>query len=124
MSARAITPPLFLFTTPGLQPRTAPLPADVRFTTSRTMAPPVASRVPSLNAEARRALAELNDLGAALGENVTAVEARRAFRRLARRYHPDRHPGSDEHARAVLARRFAAVCDHYRVLLAEIDASH
>jgi hypothetical protein len=40
-----------------------------------------------------------------------------AFRQLARRWHPDRHPQAGELTRAALCRRFAQIADAYRELL-------
>jgi len=41
---------------------------------------------------------------------------RRAYRKLARRYHPDRHQGCGAAERERLARLFAEATDHYRLL--------
>jgi curved DNA-binding protein CbpA len=62
----------------------------------------------------------LNALGAGLGEDLSATTLRRAFRRLARRYHPDRHPESSPAELEHLARLFAEATDHYRVLAAAL----
>jgi hypothetical protein len=64
----------------------------------------------------RRALVALNDLGAGLGESPSPSTLRRAFKRLARRYHPDRHPGSSAAEQERLARVFVEATGHYRVL--------
>jgi hypothetical protein len=42
---------------------------------------------------------------------------RAAFRQLARRWHPDRHPDAGELTRAALCRRFAQISSAYRELL-------
>jgi hypothetical protein len=42
---------------------------------------------------------------------------RAAFRQLARRWHPDRHPGASEQARTVLCRRFAQISGAYEHLI-------
>jgi len=68
----------------------------------------------------RRALVALNDLGADLGDSPSFGALRRAFKRLARRYHPDRHPGASPAEQAHLARLFVDVTEHYRVLVAVI----
>jgi hypothetical protein len=63
------------------------------------------------------ALEALRTLGAdSLSPDFTDAELKSAFRRLARRFHPDRHPGSSDGERAQLARSFAAACDAYRTL--------
>jgi hypothetical protein len=59
----------------------------------------------------------LRSLGAAtLASDFTDAELKRAFRELARTFHPDRHPGTTETERARLARAFASLCDAYRTL--------
>ncbi|MES1255461.1 MAG: hypothetical protein ABUS56_07635 [Acidobacteriota bacterium] len=67
------------------------------------------------------ALATLNRLGAGLAQDFTVRELRSAFRTLARRYHPDRHPGGTPYEAAQLSRLFADVTGHYRRLLALFD---
>jgi hypothetical protein len=42
---------------------------------------------------------------------------RRAYRTLAHRYHPDRHPASSPAERERLARLFAEATEHYRLLI-------
>jgi hypothetical protein len=65
----------------------------------------------------RQAVDALRALGADLPpDTFTHAELRSAFRTLARRFHPDRHPGSPDAERARLARSFAAACDAYRTL--------
>ncbi len=63
------------------------------------------------------ALGRLIDLGARLGDDYSEHELRRAFRQLARDYHPDSHPGCNEFERARLSRTFATVHEAYRQLL-------
>jgi hypothetical protein len=65
----------------------------------------------------RHAFVVLRGLGAgSLTERFTNTELRSAFRELARRFHPDRHPDSSESERAQLAHSFATACDAYRTL--------
>jgi len=71
-----------------------------------------------LTGEQQRALAGLIALGARLDADFTPRELQSAFRSLARRYHPDRHPGSTDAERTTLSQQFAAVLDHYRRLCA------
>jgi len=71
-----------------------------------------------LMARERRALRELIALGADLRPDFTVHELRRAFRILARRYHPDCHPDNGEAATAELSRSFAALAENYRCLKA------
>ena len=61
------------------------------------------------------------DAGAALAPAFTANELKRAFRRLARDLHPDRHPATSEVERNRLGAAFAAVRDNYLRLLALFD---
>jgi len=70
-----------------------------------------------LTPEQQHALDMLRRLGAdSLTDRFTNGELKSAFRVLARRFHPDRHPGSSDAERARLARSFAATCDAYRTL--------
>jgi DnaJ-domain-containing protein 1 len=46
------------------------------------------------------------------------IEIKRAYRRLARSFHPDSHPTASEEERRALARRFQAVTEAYRALVA------
>jgi hypothetical protein len=65
----------------------------------------------------RLAVDALRALGAdPLCDDFTDAELKSAFRVLARRFHPDRHPASSDAERARLSRSFAAACDAYRAL--------
>ena len=82
--------------------------------------PPVpAIRLTRLEA---RAVEALNRMGAGLDDRVSLDTLRRAFRRLARRYHPDRHPGTSAVEQDRLARLFAEATDHYRLLAAALES--
>jgi len=70
-----------------------------------------------LTAAQQEALGVLRTLGVGwLCDGFTDAQVKSAFRHLARRFHPDRHPGSTAAERASLARSFAAACDAYRTL--------
>jgi hypothetical protein len=86
---------------------------DTRF---RPAPPPRPRR--TLSARQDRALRSLVELGAPLDDAFTDAELRSAFRALAMRYHPDRHPGSSAADVSGLAARFAALTDAYRELVA------
>lgn len=76
--------------------------------------PPRPPRV--MTAAQRDAARRFTELGADLPADFTDEELRRAFRALARRWHPDRHPGASPAEHARLARTFAAVMTAYRCL--------
>jgi hypothetical protein len=130
---QAVAPNPFLFTTYAVPtfarvaPAASPA-ADLRF---RSIAAPTAAPVPSpeplrplrtLAPREQRALRQLIALGADLRPDFDAVELRRAFRILARRYHPDRHPDSTEEVKAGLSRTFAELAENHRCLLAVLES--
>jgi hypothetical protein len=73
----------------------------------------------------RDALAWLRQCGEAdLPDDFTPEELKRAYRRLAWRYHPDRHVGADQAVRTALAVTFHRIHDAHRLLsLAPVQAS-
>ncbi|HUU33595.1 MAG TPA: hypothetical protein VMW48_06000 [Vicinamibacterales bacterium] len=84
---------------------------------------PVESSVARLPARAltpaqARARDGFNALGGRLGADFTGRELRTAYRLLAHRLHPDRHPACSAIERARLTRDFATAAGHYQVLLA------
>jgi len=106
---------------------TAPSPSAKSADTGRFDAPtPVEVRRPvrTLTPVQQRALDGLNALGAALTSGFTAHELRRAYRQLARRVHPDRHPHATAQERERLSRTFADATDNYRRLLALVEPRH
>lgn len=72
----------------------------------------------------QRAFDLLTRLGATLAGDFSADELRREYRRLAQRYHPDRHGDAGVSERAALARRFAEASDGYRCLRAVVEPRH
>jgi len=129
-SNRPITPPLFVFGDTGHtgQRHVHPVSYDSALFDAPSHGPtsyaateePPAWRVQPapivLAPHEQEALAALNVLGAGLDEGLSPTDLRRAFRRLAHRYHPDRHPGSSHTEQERLARLFAEMTDHYRLL--------
>jgi hypothetical protein len=92
---------------------------------SRPVTPPLLSLELPLTASRRTAVEPLRPAPPArltaldrqtLDEARTPDALRRAYKQLARRYHPDSHPGctAAEHAR--LSRLFTEATEHYRVL--------
>lgn len=63
-----------------------------------------------------RQLAALRVLGVPLGSDTTAIK--RAYRQLARNYHPDLHPQASDDERRRLAARFVEVTAAYQTLVA------
>jgi hypothetical protein len=76
-----------------------------------------AAPVRRLTAAQRNALRLLRRLGAIdLDPGFSDRQLRRAFRTLAKRFHPDRHPASSATEKEGLAWTFASVCTAYRDL--------
>lgn len=104
-----VPPHPFLYSTPT---------ASRRFAAYRTETVAGGPVRRELSARERAALDALVAFGSTLSTTFTAAELRGAFRTLARRYHPDRHPGAGTQHQAQLARTFAEIVTHYRVLAA------
>jgi len=64
----------------------------------------------------------LNQLGAGIGVDSSVGELRSAFRMLARRYHPDRHPDASVVDRHRLAWQFTTIRNSYKTLLTALDS--
>jgi len=77
-----------------------------------------------LTADQQRALRSFLALGGVVADDFTAHELRREFRRLAHRYHPDRHLDAAPAERARLARQFADATESYRCLAPVVAARH
>ena len=83
--------------------------------TARAVRPSAVVRIE--NMQQRLALAEFAEAGVPPDARDVPLEALRdAYRRMARAYHPDRHPSDSESARAGHAARFARVAAAYRIL--------
>jgi len=128
-----VTAPLYTFTPPPLPNRFWATPGPyqrARAASSQDLDGAVQDtrsesddRLPAEPRAARRlkpaeqsALQTLVKLGAALDVSFTARELRTAFRSLAQRYHPDRHPGANEAERTRLGQTFAELTSAYGVL--------
>ncbi len=91
----------------------------------RMVPPPPAPRPVRVLTDAQRGeLLALQRSGAALTPDFTVAELRREYRKLARRFHPDSHPGCSPAAAESLSREFAAVTASYQRLLASVDPRH
>jgi DnaJ-domain-containing protein 1 len=80
---------------------------------------PAARRAPPREREPAadpRQLAALRVLGVAPGSDTTVIK--RAYRQLARHYHPDLHPDASEAEKRALAQRFVEVTAAYQLLVA------
>jgi hypothetical protein len=90
-NSRPLTSPLFAFELPLTATRRAPVD------------PPLPVHLTALERQA-------------LDDARTPDALRRAYRTLAHRYHPDRHPASSLAERERLARLFAEATEYYRLL--------
>jgi DnaJ-domain-containing protein 1 len=99
----------------------APLPAS-QFLASRRRARGGGAAPPARPSCARSSAPDPTSAAAreALGVSSAAdvPEIRRAYRRLARAYHPDLHPSADDDERRTLAARFHAITEAFRTLVA------
>jgi hypothetical protein len=77
-----------------------------------------------LDADQRRAFDRLISMGSALPAGFTAEDLRDEYRRLARRFHPDRHARCTALERAQLARCFTEVADACRRLRPVVEPRH
>lgn len=92
--------------------------------TARSLPPPVASRGPAmpprprlaLSTSGREALERLRQWGADLPDDFTADELKRAYRHLARQFHPDHHATASAATRAALGSAFHQIHVAYRQL--------
>ena len=84
-------------------------------------AAPAGQRLQPRTSTEHEAFRTFQDAGAALAPAFTAPELKRAFRRLARDLHPDRHPTTSDVERNRLGAAFAAVRENYLRLLAIFD---
>jgi hypothetical protein len=98
----------------GQRPRPAPQPLQPpEFLHGRQRRRDVArSAARSPETSRQRALGLLGLCGEPTAEAIGS-----AFRQLARRWHPDRHPAAGELTRAALCRRFAQIAEAYRELM-------
>jgi hypothetical protein len=119
---RFVPPNPFLYTKPLLHFRASAYGSIARPADASRLTVPVMPTLPPrrprrLTKRQRRALDELVGLGADLHADFTDRELRSAYRTLARRYHPDRHPASSETEKARFARVFADLNENHRRLL-------
>jgi hypothetical protein len=107
----------------------APRAEGARFASSAPVVEPPPARPTVAPAPPRRRLTPAQqrsldafvDAGVPLGPDFSADEVRSAYRRLARRYHPDRHPLASDAEKAALSRRFVAITTDYDVLLTALE---
>jgi hypothetical protein len=100
-------------------PRPAQAPAPLRpseFLHGRRRSRDAAAAPPPRRSEMEPSRAQSLRLLGLQGE-PRADDVRAAFRRMARQWHPDRHPGVSEPTRAALGRRFAQITGAYEHLI-------
>ncbi len=76
-----------------------------------------------LTAAQQRSLDAFVQFGARITQDFSGPELRSAFRGLARRYHPDRHPHASDSDKAALSRQFTAIASSYETLATALDAA-
>lgn len=84
-----------------------------------TPAPPATRPARRLSAAEREAARRLRQWGADLPEDFTDLELKRAYRQLARQFHPDQHPAASAATRAALGGAFHQIHLMYRLLAGE-----
>jgi hypothetical protein len=109
--ANAVTSRSRLASTESPRRRTVALPS-----------PPERQSTHPLSAAQQAAFRDLVAHGADLPDDFSAADLRRAFRSLARRYHPDTQASRGVEVQAALARHFVSISRSYRVLLDWSDA--
>ncbi len=100
-----------IVTVPLLQP-----PYARRWLSFDPLEPPAAPPARPINEAQRDALDVLRRAGATLGEDFAVDQLKTAFRRLARRLHPDVHPGAGAGELRRLAVTFSNIREAYLVL--------
>jgi hypothetical protein len=117
---RPLPPPLFAFASGSHSFRTdAARPAACgAYGVRRPVAPVSPPRRPlGLSPSERHAADELRRLGAAFpDDDFSVADVRSAYRALARRFHPDAHPGATEAERSYLAGAFGRITTAYHEL--------
>lgn len=107
------------------QPRAEPAAAAPRTVPPQPAPRPATPRPARVLTDAqRRELESLQRCGAALASDFTVAELRHEYRKLARRFHPDSHPGCSASAAESLSREFSTVTASYQRLLASIEPRH
>jgi hypothetical protein len=131
---RYVPPHPFLFTEPFRPFRPSPYRGAHRQeragrrTSPPSNATPRPARKPArpsrtLTTRQRQALEAFVELGAELTADFTPGELRSAYRRLALKYHPDRHAAGSDDEKARLTRVLADLNEHHRELMAALRSA-